>query len=129
MAMTNLLLVGLGGFLGSIARYLLGEWILHQTAEARFPWGTFAVNLLGCLAIGVLSGVAERFEMISPTARLFLFTGVLGGFTTFSAFGLETVYLLRRNELWIAAAYTAGSVVVGLLFLWLGLRAVHLLAR
>jgi CrcB protein len=129
MAMTNLLLVGLGGFVGSIARYLLGEWILHQTAEARFPWGTFTVNLLGCLAIGVLSGVAERLEMISPTARLFLFTGVLGGFTTFSAFGLETVYLLRRNELWIAAAYTAGSVVVGLLFLWLGLRAVHLLAR
>ncbi len=129
MAMTNLLLVGLGGFLGSIARYLLGEWILHQTAEARFPWSTFTVNLIGCMAIGVLSGVAERFEMISPTARLFLFTGVLGAFTTFSAFGLETVYLLRRNELWIAAAYTAGSVVVGLLFLWLGLRAVHLLVR
>ena len=127
--MTNLLFVGLGGFVGSVARYLLGGWILHQTAEARFPWSTFTVNLFGCLAIGVLSGVAERFGMIGPTARLFLFTGVLGGFTTFSAFGLETVYLLRRNELWIAAAYTAGSVVVGILFLWLGLRAVHLLAR
>jgi len=127
--MTNLLFVGLGGFVGSVARYLLGGWILHQTAEARFPWSTFTVNLFGCLAIGVLSGVAERLGMIGPTARLFLFTGVLGGFTTFSAFGLETVYLLRRNEIWIASAYAAGSVMMGILFLWLGLRAVHLLVR
>jgi len=127
--MTNLLLVGLGGFVGSVARYLLGGWILHQTAEARFPWSTFTVNLFGCLAIGVLSGVAERLGMIGPTARLFLFTGVLGGFTTFSAFGLETVYLLRRNEIWIALAYAVGSVMMGVLFLWLGLRAVHLLVR
>jgi len=127
--MTNLLFVGLGGFVGSVARYLLGGWLLNQKAKSRFPWSTFTVNLFGCLAIGVLSGVAERFGMIGPTARLFLFTGVLGGFTTFSAFGLETVYLLRRNEIWIALAYAAGSVMMGVLFLWLGLRAVHLLVR
>jgi CrcB protein len=127
--MAQLFLVGLGGFAGSVARYMLGGWILQHSLGARFPWSTFAVNVLGCLVIGVLSGVAERFEMIGPTARLFLFTGVLGGFTTFSAFGMETVHLLRRKELWIAAAYAAGSVLAGLLFLWLGLRAVQLMAR
>ena len=67
--------------------------------------------------------------MISPAARLFLFTGILGGFTTFSAFGLETVYLLRRGELPFAAAYVGGSVIVGLAALWLGLKFVYLLPR
>lgn len=127
--MTNILLVGLGGFVGAIARYLLGGWILHHSVSARFPWSTFAVNVLGCLLIGVLSGLAERFEMISPAARLLLFTGVLGGFTTFSAFGLETVYLMRRSEMLVALAYISGSVMIGIGALWLGLRAVHLLPR
>ncbi len=127
--MTNILLVGLGGFAGSVTRYLIGGWILHQTYPEKFPWSTFAVNVAGCLAIGVLSGLAERFEMISPAARLFLFTGILGGFTTFSAFGLETVYLLRRGELPFAAAYVGGSVIVGLAALWLGLKFVYLLPR
>lgn len=127
--MTNLLLAGLGGFLGSISRYLLGGWVLHHTVAAKFPWSTFAVNIAGCLAIGVLSGLAEKFEMIGPAARIFLFTGVLGGFTTFSAFGLETVYLLRRGEMLVAAAYAGGSVLAGVAALWIGLKAVYLLAR
>ncbi len=127
--MKNILLVGLGGFFGSIARYLLGGWILHFTYPAKFPWSTFAVNVAGCLVIGVLSGLAERFEMIGPAARLFLFTGILGGFTTFSAFGLEAVYLLRRGEFPVAAAYIGGSIVVGLAVLWLGLKIVYLLPR
>lgn len=127
--MTNILLVGLGGFAGAIARYLLGGWILHHTMAARFPWSTFAVNVLGCLLIGVLSGLAERFAMINPAARLLLFTGLLGGFTTFSAFGLETVFLLRRGEVLVATAYMAGSVIIGIGALWLGWRTVLLLAR
>lgn len=127
--MTNILIVGVGGFLGSIARYLLGGWVLHHTIEARFPWSTFAVNVAGCLIIGVLSGLAERFEMIGPSARIFLFTGVLGGFTTFSAFGLETVYLLRRGEFLVAATYAGGSVIAGVVALWIGLKAVGLLPR
>ena len=127
--MTNILLVGLGGFVGAIARYLLGGWILHHTVSARFPWSTFAVNVLGCLLIGMLSGLAERFEMISPAARLLLFTGVLGGFTTFSAFGLETTYLMRRGEMLVAVAYITSSVICSVLALWAGLKLLENIPR
>jgi CrcB protein len=127
--MQNLLLVGLGGFLGSIARYKLGGLVLHLTAQERFPYGTFSVNVLGCLAIGILAGLAERYDMFGPQARLFLFTGLLGGFTTFSAFGLEAVALARRNEIGIAALYAGGSVVLGVAAVWIGLRLVGMAAR
>lgn len=123
------LLVGLGGFLGAIARYKLGGWLLHMTAQDRFPFGTFAVNVLGCLAVGILAGVAERYEVIGPEARLFLFTGLLGGFTTFSAFGLEAVFLIRRGDLGVAALYAGGTVVLGITAVWLGLKCVSLLPR
>ena len=124
-----ILLVGLGGFLGAIARYKLGGLLLHMTAQDRFPFGTFAVNVLGCLAVGILAGVAERYEVIGPEARLFLFTGLLGGFTTFSAFGLEAVFLLRRGDLGVAALYAGGTVVLGITAVWLGLKCVSLLPR
>ena len=124
-----ILLVGLGGFLGAIARYKLGGWLLHMTAQDRFPFGTFAVNVLGCLAVGILAGVAERYEVIGPEARLFLFTGLLGGFTTFSAFGLEAVFLIRRGDLGVAALYAGGTVVLGITAVWLGLKCVSLLPR
>lgn len=126
---TNILLVGLGGFAGAIARYLLGGWVLHHTLSAKFPWGTFTVNLLGCLVIGLLSGLAEKFDWLSPSLRLFLLTGLLGGFTTFSAFGLETVFLLRRGEVLLAAAYAAASVLLCIAAVWLGLRAVDVMMR
>ncbi len=125
----NILLVGLGGFAGAIARYLLGGWVLHHTLSAKFPWSTFAVNVLGCLAIGVLSGLAERFEWFTPPMRLLLLTGLLGGFTTFSAFGLETVFLVRRGEVFVAAAYALSSVLVCVTVVWLGLRAVEWFPR
>lgn len=127
--MKEIFFVGLGGLAGSVARYKLGGWILHRTLGTHFPWSTFAVNLIGCFAIGILAGFAERFDAIGPQARLFLFTGVLGGFTTFSAFGLETVNLLRRGEMLSASAYAAGSVACGVAVLWLALRAVQLLPR
>lgn len=127
--MTNILLVGFGGFFGSVARYLFGGWALQLTAQDRFPAGTFAVNVVGCLVIGVLAGLAERFEIFGPETRLFLFTGVLGGFTTFSAFGLETIHLLRRGDPWVAAAYVGLSVALGLLAVWLGFRGVWALPR
>jgi CrcB protein len=127
--MTNLILVGAGGFLGAVARYLLGGWILHHSMAAKFPWGTFAVNLLGCLVIGVLSGVAERFDTFGHGARLFLFTGLLGGFTTFSAFGLETIFLMRRGEWFFAAFYVGASVVLCLFAVSFGWRLVNFTAR
>ena len=125
----NILLVGLGGFAGATARYLLGGWILHRTATASFPWSTFAVNVIGCLFIGALSAAAERSDLIGPGARLFLFTGLLGGFTTFSAFGFETFFLLRRGEWLIAALYAASSAAVCVSAVWAGFRAVHIFGR
>ena len=127
--MKGILLVGLGGFLGSIMRYSLGGWMLHMTAQERFPFSTYVVNVLGCLAVGMLAGFAEKHHLLGPEARLLLITGLLGGFTTFSAFGLETVYLLRRGEAWVAAGYVCASVLAGIAAVWLGLKAVSLLPR
>jgi CrcB protein len=125
----DILLVGLGGFAGAIARYVAGGWILHQTLGAKFPWSTFAVNVSGCLLMGLLSGLAERLEWFTPQTRLLLLTGLLGSFTTFSAFSLETVYLLRRGEIWTAGLYAAGSVIICVTAVWAGLKAIEWLAR
>jgi CrcB protein len=118
--MKSLLIVALGGALGSVARYKLSGFVLHHTLDWRFPAGTFAVNVIGCLVAGVLAGLAERYDFLGAEARLLLFTGVLGGFTTFSAFGLETVFLLKRGEFAVAAANVAVSVIAGIAALWIG---------
>src|SRR5690606_40751842 len=111
MGLQAIALVGLGGAVGSIARHLLATWTMQAAAPQKFPLGTFAVNLLGCLAAGLLAGLAERHPGgLSPELRLLLFTGLLGGFTTFSAFGLETAQLLRRGEWLVATGYAGGSV-------------------
>ena len=109
--------------MGSVARFLLSGVVLHHTPDWRFPAGTFLVNVLGCLVAGVLAALAEKHHLLAPDVRLFLFTGLLGGFTTFSAFGLETMHLLKRGEVGVAAAYAVLSVVVGLAALWLGMWA------
>jgi CrcB protein len=123
------LAVGLGGLLGSVVRYKLGGLILHHMGDSRFPLSTFAVNLLGCALVGVLAGIAEHRHGLSPEVRLFLITGFCGGFTTFSAFGFETVYLLRRHEAQWAVANVLASVVAGLLAVWLSWRTVQLFTR
>lgn len=128
-SMENILLVGLGGFVGSVARYKFGGWVLHLSVQERFPYSTFTVNVLGCLIIGVLAGLVEKHELFGPGTRLFLFTGLLGGFTTFSAFGLDAIVLLRRNEFWLAALYACSSVVVGFMAVWLGLRFISMFPR
>ena len=120
--MKQSLIVGLGGFLGSILRYKLGGLILQQTQGWRFPLSTFVVNVLGCLAIGLLAGLAERRDMFSADTRLFLFTGLLGGFTTFSEFSYEGANLLRRGESIIALLYAFLSVVVGFGVIWFTIR-------
>lgn len=119
--MKAIALVALGGALGSVARYKLSGLVLHHTIDWRFPAGTFTVNVLGCLVAGVLAGLAEKHDLLSADTRIFLFTGLLGGFTTFSAFGLETLFLLKRGEIGIAAANVVISVLAGLFALWLGL--------
>jgi CrcB protein len=120
--MKQALIVGLGGFIGSIGRYKLGGAILHHSTAWRFPLSTFAVNVIGCFVIGALAALVEHRDFFSPETRLFLFTGLLGGFTTFSAFGYEGVFLLRRGEIGIAIAYAGLSVVCGFAAVWLAFK-------
>lgn len=118
-----LLLVAAGGATGAVARYLLATWIQPSGAAPRFPLATLVVNLAGCLAVGLLAGLAERHAgWLSTELRLLLMVGVLGGFTTFSAFGLETVQLLRRGEWLLAGGYVGASMALGLALVVLGLR-------
>ena len=119
----NLLLVVLGGGLGAGGRYLLGSW-LHLQLGNGFPWGTFAVNALGSLLIGVVFALAQS-RSISPDATLFLTVGVLGGFTTFSAFSLETLRLITNGDLAVSLLNAAGQLSVGLLAVYLGFVAVR----
>lgn len=122
--MKSILLVALGGALGSVARFKLSGLVLHQVIGWKFPLGTFTVNVVGCFVIGILAGLAVNEDYFSPELRVFLFTGIIGGFTTFSAFGLETFYLLRRDELAIAGSYVLLSLICGLLALWIGFSAI-----
>ena len=121
--MKAMLLVALGGAVGSVGRYQVSSWLLHHAAGWKFPVGTFAVNVLGCLAAGLLAAIAEKHELFTPDLRVLVFTGLLGGFTTFSAFGLETFYLMKRGDFTIAAANIVLSVVAGLAALWIGYAA------
>jgi CrcB protein len=118
------MIVAAGGALGSVARHLISGWVLHRTVDWRFPLGTFLVNVFGCLVIGILAGLAVRHDFFSFEVRLFLFTGIVGGFTTFSAFGVESFYLLRQAEYLVAGSYIVLSIIVGLLALWAGFSLV-----
>ena len=115
----NLLGVAVGGGFGSMARYLLQGWVQRRADEAHgwaaiFPWGTLAVNVFGCLVIGFLAALFEARLLVAPETRTFVLIGVLGGFTTFSSFGLETFALLRGGSTLLAFANVAASVVLGL---------------
>jgi CrcB protein len=113
----NILLVGIGGAIGSVGRYLCIAGINRWAILAAFPWGTLAVNVIGCFVIGFIGGLGASKQLFSESGRIFLFTGILGGFTTFSAFGLETFYLLRTSQGLLAF----GNIFLQLIF---GLGAV-----
>ena len=123
--MIQILFVGLGGCIGSILRFKIGGLILHHTSGWRFPLSTFVVNIVGCALAGVLAALAEKHDFFSPEIRLFLFTGLLGGFTTFSAFGLETVYLIQRQQFSVALFNLLASVLGGIFILWFFLKVVN----
>ena len=117
----NILLVGSGGALGSIARYVV-QRRATVIYPASFPWGTFAVNIAGCFLIGLFWGIAFRsFESIENW-KLLLMTGFCGGFTTFSAFTLEGVGLLKEQKILLFFLYNAGSVVLGLSATFIGMK-------
>lgn len=115
----RLFLVGLGGFVGTLARYWLSGVVARRYGET-FPFGTLAVNALGCLVIGFLFYLFYERALGGPTARTVVFIGLLGGFTTFSSFGLQTFTLLRDGEMLLALANVAASNVVCLVLVWLG---------
>src|SRR5512139_147792 len=117
---SKLVWVGLGGFAGAVLRYLASGWVQSASGSPSFPWGTLAVNAAGCLAIGALSYLADTRGIIHPEARLFLIVGVLGGFTTFAAFGNETMNLIRDGENLLAAANVLASVFLCLAAVWTG---------
>jgi CrcB protein len=117
----TILLVGAGGFLGAVSRWLLS--LVVQPRGTVFPVATLTVNIVGCLCIGLVFGLFDRGGL-SHEWRVFLATGFLGGFTTFSAFSNETFMLLRDGHLAVALLYVAASVVAGLLATWLGWQLV-----
>lgn len=123
--MEKVLLVGLGGFLGSILRYGLGGMIARSKAGWTFPLETLVINVAGCLVLGLLAGLSESRGVFTGTSRAFLFIGVLGGFTTFSAFGYETFQLMRDGQWNTAALSTVLQVLLGIGAMWLG----HALGR
>jgi CrcB protein len=120
----ELFLVAFGGALGAVARWMLSGVILHHTVDWKFPLGTFIVNTVGCVMAGIVAGLIVKQDMFTPSARLFLLTGLLGGFTTFSAFGVESMYLLRRGEFAVMALYVLLSVGGGIGGLLLAMRLV-----
>ena len=112
--MTDVLLVGAGGFIGAASRYGVLVGVSRLLGQPTFPWGVLAANVLGSLLIGVLVGLAETRQVFSAETRLFLFIGVLGGFTTFSSVSNDTFSLVRNAEYASAAANIALSVALGL---------------
>ena len=114
-------LIFAGGGAGSMLRYAVGLWVESRTGPG-FPWGTFAVNASGCFLIGVLATLADEHAWITPAARLALVTGFLGGFTTFSTFGLETWELVEDGRAWRALANAAASVAAGVAAVVVGVQ-------
>ncbi|MCA9409266.1 MAG: fluoride efflux transporter CrcB [Candidatus Omnitrophica bacterium] len=118
--MFKILVVGLGGFFGSISRYLLSNLVFQLSGQHWFPLGTLTVNVLGCLTIGWLAGLAEVKAVFSEEVRLFLLVGFLGGFTTFSSFGHETVNLFRDSQNLFAMLNISLQIGLCLGAAWLG---------
>lgn len=119
-ALTYSTIIGAGGFLGALARYGLTLLVQRQVPLSTFPFGTLAVNLLGCFAIGIFAGLIEARQLFGPEFRMFALIGVLGGFTTFSTFGYETFVMVRDADYIRAVANVGVHVIVGLALVWLG---------
>lgn len=118
--MKTVALVALGGGAGSVLRWSVASLAQRLTLGAAMPWGTLVVNVIGSFAIGALLALAEERGALAPEMRLLLVTGVLGGFTTFSAYSAETLALLRSGHGALALLYGAGSVLLGVGAAWAG---------
>jgi len=123
--MLKLIMVGTGGFLGSILRFVVSGLVHQFVSEPLFPIGTLVVNLIGCLLIGFTSSLAEVRHIFTPEMRLFVFVGLFGGFTTFSTFGLEIFSFARQGQFVSSLLNLSLHIILGVSAVWLG----HSLAR
>jgi CrcB protein len=124
--MKNILLVGLGGGVGSILRYVCQKWFAENLSQS-FPWGTFFVNLVGCFLIGIIYAISEKTTLFTPQVRFLLIAGLCGGFTTFSTFAFENMDLLRSGDVMYFSLYTVGSVVLGIAAVFAGVALIKFL--
>ena len=117
--MQKTIFIALAGLAGTLVRYWLAGYVARQYGET-FPWGIMAVNLIGCLVTGVVFYVTEQRFLINPTVRTVILIGLLGGFTTFSSYGLQTFVLLRDGDYGLATLNIVASNVLGLFMVWAG---------
>lgn len=127
--MIRILMVGLGGFIGSILRYAISGYVQDISRSISFPWGTIVVNITGCFVIGFLSQMADSRGLFSSDTRAFVFIGILGGFTTFSTFGSETMNLFRSGQNLFALANITAHVALCLAAVWFGRVLAHSIWR
>jgi CrcB protein len=120
MSIRILLIIGTGGFLGTIARYLTQQGI-SKILPILFPYGTLAVNIAGCFLIGIIYALADRGNALSPEWRIFLTTGFCGGYTTFSTFSYESYNLIRDEQYLYLSLYIGLSVILGIMATFLGI--------
>lgn len=127
--MYKLFLIGMGGFIGALLRYGVSGLVQTWSKSISFPYGTLAVNLLGCFVIGFLSQLVETRSVFSPEARSFALVGLVGAFTTYSTFGNETVNLVMDGENLLAVANVGLHLLLGLVAVWVGRVLVPFLWR
>jgi len=125
----KILVIGCGGFVGAILRYLVSGLIQNLSNGIIFPYGTLGVNVIGCFVIGLLTRLVETHSVLSTEMRFFLLIGLLGSFTTFSTFGNETFGLMRDKELHLALINIFGSVLLGLIAVWAGRMTTYVVWR
>ncbi len=126
--MKPLFIIGIGGFIGSIARYLLSNVIQNKfiaSLDAGYPFGTLGVNILGCFVIGIIYGYSLKYTLTFEW-RIFLITGICGGFTTFSAFSVDLIKQIQQGDLINAFTYMLGSILLGLGATWSGILLMKL---
>lgn len=117
--MSKTILIGIAGLVGTLLRYWLAGFVTRQSGET-FPWGTMVVNIVGCLIAGAVFHLAEERLLLGPTFRTVVFIGLLGGFTTFSSYGLQTFTLLKDGAFFPATLNVVVSNVLGLFMVWVG---------
>ena len=115
----TLLICGTGGFIGTVIRFLISRYF-QENSLSLFPWGTFSVNIIGSLLIGIIYGISERGNIISPEILLFLTVGICGGFTTFSTLANDSYILMQGKEWLKLSLYTSLSFFLGLVAVYIG---------